>query len=196
LNPALNNYDLPPANPAAIPTANPQVQASDAASGQAALKAGNYAAPSGCPNGSPEAATPNLLEQLYQAANNFRGTDTCWALTNCGQDACAAAVQRIVQIVTNTVIGSYSVDDWRNLALSGAYGGKIVPAAQARRGAIIIWPQQQDPVLGHMGFCATDGCTQTWSNSSSTHKFAPQTWGLYFDGTYTTYLIWEPSHIP
>lgn len=192
-----NDQTPPPQN---IPPASESQVAADQATGQQALANQNYGTPSpyaACPSDAPVApANGTLLQKLWTAAAAFRGTDTCWAGTDCGQEACAASVQAIVRNATGVTISDYSVDDWRRLAMSSPYGGSIVTPDHASAGAIIIWPDQVDPVLGHMGFCANDGCTQTWSNSSSKHTFAPRTWGLYFDGTYSNYLIWEPAHIP
>jgi hypothetical protein len=153
-----------------------------------------------CPNSSAAPLNGDLLHRIWMAASAFRGTPTNWPGTQCGGSpvappdhlgncSCAAAVQQIIKIVTGQTIGNYSVDSFATIASSGQYGGTIVPASMARAGAIIIWPT-------HIGICANDTCSQTWSNSSSLSTFAPYTSDITFGGAFSTWTIWEPSHIP
>jgi hypothetical protein len=159
-----------------------------------------------------------LLERLYHAAYNYIGTSTD-GLPGQGFNSCAAAVQVIVRAATARTIGTAGVDDWRNLATSpnSPYGGTVLAPGQqgrAHRGAIIIWPQKVAGA-GHIGFCATDGCSVTWSNHSDhgLGSVCPRS-GSFFAacgpsksqvirgglGMYAppnnTFLIWEPAHIP
>jgi hypothetical protein len=76
-----------------------------------------------------------------------------------------------------------------------ALRGGIVPAALSHKGDIIIW--YDDPGEGeHIGFCAVNGCGQTYSNSTSMRTFAPVTHSISFDGYFKGYFIWEPDRIP
>lgn len=156
--------------------------------------------PHPCPSLMPTAG--DLLERIWAAASSYRGQSTAIPGTSCsghgdGWCACAAAVQHVVYLATGKTIGDYAVDDWRNLAFSGQYGGGIVPAALAHRGAIIIWPSSSlnEGNNAHIGICATDQCTVTWSNSSSQAKFAPYDASISFNGAFSSWLIWEPSNI-
>ena len=154
----------------------------------------------------PNLSSTDLSARLYNAANAFRGTDTAWQGTGGGGRACAAAVQKIVYRATNSMIGSWNVDDWWALAINspGKYGGHFLLPSEshlARQGDIVIWDVLSSTWKGHIGFCATDGCSKTWSNSSSLHTFAPtqnDRAGLYFFGEFdsSSTVIWEPSHIP
>lgn len=160
-----------------------------------------------------------LLNRIYAAAQNYIGTSTN-GLSGGGANSCAAAIQAIVRKATGRTIGTVGVDDWRKLALSSSnpYGGVVLHPGeeqQAKRGAIIIWPEKEHPVAGHIGVCAIDGCHTTWSNHSDHGSGSVcRNSGSFFascgskksdviNGGITmyaapndTFLIWEPAHIP
>jgi hypothetical protein len=152
-----------------------------------------------------------LLDRLWNAASAFRGTDTAWPGTDNGINACAEAVRRIIRNATTVNIAAkypgnwMNVDTWWDFALGGggSYGGTVYQvqnASRTHRGAIIIWDQRHGP-KGHIGFCAADSCSATWSNSSSLHTFAPASndrAGMYNFGEFgpSTTRIWEPANIP
>lgn len=209
ITPPPESYIPPP------PAPDPSAAAGDTSAGEAGAEGSGLpvnpsASPNACP--SPEIGNGDLLNRLYQAASQFRGSNTEWPGTGCsgepnGTCACAAAVGQVfVNAVGNRPAG-YGVDEWRDLALSGKYGGNILtPAtvALAHKGAVIIWPQAVDPSAGHIGFCAVDGCSITWSNHSGDPPSDPSrfAWGLSgpIEGStylnYSSFLVWEPAHVP
>lgn len=208
---------MPPVNttmPSDVPGVNDPAVQQAIAEGNSDAKNQGYSVPDPNATGTPHPSTSpqpcpslmppagDLLERIWAAASSFRGQSTAWPGTSCsghgdGWCACAAAVQHVVYLATGKTIGDYAVDDWRNLAFSGVYGGRIVPASLAHRGAIIIWPASElnEGTNAHIGICAVDGCSVTWSNSSSKQAFAPYDASISFNGDFATWLIWEPSNI-
>lgn len=215
------NVTPPPGTPASPPpgttyTGNP---AAEAAAGQTAAEAMGLYSPGpqqqvgGCSGPPVQCASAGggsgrqqvpLLECLWQTANAFRGTSTAWPGTACndgspddhlGNCACAAAVQRIIYLATGAMIGSYAVDSFDMAFALGEYGAISVPPGAAHRGAIVIFSATSSVGGGtHIGFCAVDGCAETWSNSSSMSVFGYQTLPLYFLDP--NVRVYEPSHIP
>jgi hypothetical protein len=145
---------------------------------------------------------------LFLAAKAFRdkGVVTKWPGTECpgqphtmqwfGHCACAASVQQVIKVATSREIGNWGVDSFDNYYETGLPFGriKLVPEAKALPGDIIIW-YTMDRSEGHIGFCATPKCTQTWSNSSALGRFAPVSHSISLDGYYPQHFIWRPVHI-
>lgn len=214
--PGLANGFTPP--PAADPNSAPQADINDPAVQQLYNQGMQMMGPSPNPSSTPclpdaRQQGSELLDRIWAAANGYRGTLT-GNLPGNGSESCAAAMQVVLERAGLSVPGDLTalMDSWRAAALSGEYGGSVIGPGQqmlAHRGAIIIWPETEDPVYGHIGVCANDGCTMTWSNHSgdggSTSAFAydPVTHQYINGGTeipppmaYTTFLIWEPANIP
>lgn len=186
---------------------------------RAGAQRGAPALASGCAQGG--ASTPSspacvvinstnrvLLQKIYMAAKAYRAHPT-GNLPGGGTNSCAAAMQVIVKNATGATIGDPEVDDWRDLATTSHNGIVLLPGheAAARQGAIIIWPEKLSLLLGHIGVCIVDGCSQTWSNHSgnggatSAFAYSPVTknyitGGISMYNSDPTYLIWEPDHIP
>jgi hypothetical protein len=145
---------------------------------------------------------------LYLAAKAFRDNHvmTKWPGTECpgqphtthwfGHCACAASVQQVIKAATSRQIGTWGVDSFDAYYETGLPFGRInvVPDAKALPGDIIIW-YTTDRSEGHIGFCATKKCTQTWSNSSALGSFAPTAHSISLDGYYPQHFIWRPGHI-
>jgi hypothetical protein len=200
-------------NPGGPSLTSAEVQAA-IAQGEAEAKAEGYdissspgpsSSPGTCPSLQPP--TGNLLQRIYQAAFNYRGTSTDH-LAGDGYNSCAASLQQIVKNATGATIGDAAVATWQAMALSGQYGGTVLSPAQsasAKPGAIIIW------VGHHVGVCAAAGCTTTWSNHSD-HGSGSEcpNGGSFFaacgpngpiinggiNAGGSDYIIWEPQHIP
>lgn len=173
-------------------------------------KADSYDIPNKAPlsvSGCPKAGWPQgaLINCLFDSAVKFRNQPTKWRGTECpgqpntlqywGHCACAAAASVVMMIGTRLKVGYINVDQFYATAKHGAFGGAIVPDAKARKGDIILW-YSKDEQEAHIGFCATAGCTLTWSNSSYYGKFAPVAHSISLDGYYPIHYIWDPVHIP
>jgi hypothetical protein len=155
----------------------------------------------GCPVASWPASS--LVQCVFESASAFRNQNTKWRGTECpgqssaywGHCACAAAVSVVILNATLKDLGFINVDQFEDVAKVGKYGGGFVPDAKARPGDVILW-YSADRGEGHVGICATTGCTRTWSNSSSHGTFAPVDHSISFDNFYPIHEIWEPRHLP
>lgn len=156
-----------------------------------------------CPR--PTWASRQLVECFYKSALAFRKHSTKWRGTQCpphtssyrnwGHCACAAAVSVVIMNATRSNLGIINVDVYNTLARSNKLGGGFVSDQHARQGDVILW-YSNDYSEAHIGFCATNGCTQTWSNSSSRGVFAPVVHTIDLDGYYPQHFIWQPEHLP
>jgi hypothetical protein len=155
----------------------------------------------GCPaSGWPP---PSLVQCFYKSAAAFRNHSTKWRGTQCpgqsnlywGNCACAAAASVVILNATLTSLGFINVDEFEAAAKRGTYGGGFVPDARAQPGDVVLW-YSADRAEAHIGFCATDKCVKTWSNSSSRGMFAPIEHSISLDGYYPIHEIWEPVHLP